>query len=81
MKDFVFAPFWAVYAPRGTPDDIVGKLQGWLRDIYTSDAARQHHAVTGSNVRFQDASILRQRLRAEVDEWAKAVKAAGIEPQ
>ncbi|MDH7795009.1 MULTISPECIES: tripartite tricarboxylate transporter substrate binding protein [unclassified Beijerinckia] len=81
MKDFVFAPFWAVYAPRGTPDDMIKTLQGWLREIYTSDAARQHHGVTGSNVRFQDAVVLRQRLRAEVDEWAKAVQAAGIEPQ
>ena len=81
VKDFVFAPFWAVYAPRGTPGDIVKKLQGWLREIYTSDAARQHHAITGSNVRFQDDTVLRQRLRTEIEDWAKAVKAAGIEPQ
>ena len=81
MKDFVFAPIWGVFAPRGTPKEIVTKLDGWLGTIYKSDAAAKHHGLTGSNVVYGDASVLRKRMRTEVDMWTRAVKAAGIEPQ
>ncbi len=80
LKDFVFAPFWALYAPRGTPEPIVKKLEGYLADIYASEAARKQHAISGSNISFEGGAGLRVKLRREIERWAGAVKAAGIEP-
>jgi tripartite-type tricarboxylate transporter receptor subunit TctC len=80
LKDFVFAPFWALYAPRGTPAPIVKTLENHLREIYASEAARKQHAVSGSNIAFADGPGLRAKLRKEIDRWAGAVKAAGVEP-
>ena len=81
MEGFVFAPFWALYTPRGTPADIVGKLQDWSFAIMKSEAALKHFAITGSNIAVEDAAAMRIKLRTEIEKWARAVKAAGVEPQ
>ena len=81
MEGFVFAPFWALYAPRGTPADIVKKLQDWSFELMRSDAAKKQFAISGSNVSVEDGAATRIKLRTEIEKWARAVKAAGVEPQ
>ena len=81
MEGFVFAPFWALYAPRGTPREIVKKLQDWSFEIMRSEAALKHFAITGSNITIEDGAGTRIKLRNEIEKWARAVKAAGVEPQ
>ena len=33
MKEFDFAPWWATFAPKGTPPAIIAKIEGWHQQI------------------------------------------------
>ncbi|MDF2119748.1 tripartite tricarboxylate transporter substrate binding protein [Roseiarcaceae bacterium H3SJ34-1] len=81
MEGFVFAPFWALYAPRGTPAEIIKKLQDWSFELMRSEAAKKQFAISGSNISVEDGAATRIKLRTEIEKWAHAVKSAGMEPQ
>jgi tripartite-type tricarboxylate transporter receptor subunit TctC len=79
---YEFTPKWAAWFPKGTPDDLVQKMAGWLRDIaktedtktfLTSSAATP--LLTGS---VGEATAV---VRGDLDLWKKTATEAKIEPQ
>ena len=81
LADFEFAPFWAAYAPKGTPQPLIDRVSGWLIAAAGSEATKKQYTTTGSVAVGGGPSEVRSALRSEIEKWATAVKAAGIEPQ
>jgi tripartite-type tricarboxylate transporter receptor subunit TctC len=74
----------AVWAPKGTPKDIIGKLNAAVVEALADPAARQRLAELGQHVVPPDqhgAEVLRALHKAEIEKWFPIIKAANIKVQ
>ena len=81
LPGFQFSPYWSAYVPKGTPPAIIQRLTGWLITVIKLDATQRHYLTTGSVGIGEGPEQVRLTLLSEVERWAEAVEAAGIEPQ
>ena len=68
----------AVWAPAGTPPEIVQRLEAELREALQQPAVRQRLAEMGALPAAGGAKELGEFVRAETTKWAAVVKAAAI---
>ena len=81
LAGFDFAPWWAAYAPVGTPKEIIEKMEGWFHEIAKAPETAEFLKSVGAIVNDDGPKAADARLRAELPKWESLVKAAGIEPQ
>ncbi|HWE73896.1 MAG TPA: tripartite tricarboxylate transporter substrate binding protein [Stellaceae bacterium] len=81
VANFEFSPWWAAYAPKGTPQPILDKLQNWILQITPLPETAQFLKDNGAIPQHDTGPQADARLKAELPKWEKLVKAAGIEPQ
>ena len=81
LKDYELIAYFAVFAPAGTPPDIVAKLNQAVNTAAQSKDIQERFASLGFAVEPGTPEALAQRNRAETVKWAKAIKDARIEPQ
>jgi tripartite-type tricarboxylate transporter receptor subunit TctC len=67
----------AIYAPAGTPKEIVAKLNRELRAILESPETRKYFAEQGAEAGGGTPEQLGAFTRAETTKWAKVVKDSG----
>jgi tripartite-type tricarboxylate transporter receptor subunit TctC len=73
------ADIWhGIAAPKGTPDDIVGKLNSTIDAVLTDPAMKPKFANLGAEPAPLSRADLRTFIAAEVDKWAKVIKFANI---
>jgi tripartite-type tricarboxylate transporter receptor subunit TctC len=78
------APFHAIFAPRGTPKDIVARLNGSIVTALEDTVIRQRLIELGQEVpprEQQTPEALAAYHKAEVEKWWPLIKDAGIRPQ
>lgn len=68
----------SLFAPAGTPDDVVEKLSAALADGLKTPAAKATAEGAGIQIRHQGPQQLAQTVKAETEYWSKVIKAAGI---
>ncbi|MFL1464076.1 Bug family tripartite tricarboxylate transporter substrate binding protein [Roseococcus sp. DSY-14] len=81
VADYIFQGWNAVFAPRGTPEAVVQRLDGALRAALTDPAIRARIESLGSVPATPAAmgpEALRNLVRTEVERWAVVVRAARI---
>jgi tripartite-type tricarboxylate transporter receptor subunit TctC len=81
LKDYELIAYFAVFAPAGTPPDIVAKLNQAVNAAAHSKDIQEKFAAIGFAVEPGTPEALAQRSRSETAKWAKAIKDAKIEPQ
>ena len=81
LKDYELIAYFAVFAPAGTPSDIVAKLNQAVNAAAQSKDIQDRFASLGFAVEPGTPDALAQRNRLETVKWAKAIKDAKIEPQ
>jgi tripartite-type tricarboxylate transporter receptor subunit TctC len=81
LKDYELIAYFAVFAPAGTPPDIVAKLNQAVNAAAQSPEIQEKFAAIGFTVEPGTPEALAQRSRTETAKWAKAIKDAKIEPQ
>ena len=81
LKGFEFAPWWGVYFPKGTPDAIVAKMDGWLQQIGNNPETAKFLETVGAIVNKDTGKEADARLVADIKKMGPIIKAAGIEPQ
>ena len=81
LKDYELIAYFAVYAPAGTPADVVAKLNAAINAAATSKDVLDKFAATGFVAEPGTPEALVQRNRAETAKWGKAIRDAKIEPQ
>jgi tripartite-type tricarboxylate transporter receptor subunit TctC len=81
LAGFAFAPWWAAYAPSGTPKPVIDKLGGWLNKITDMPETAEFLKTQGATPQHDGPAAADARLKAELPRWETLVKAAGIEPQ
>ena len=81
LKDYELIAYFAIFAPAGTPPDIVAKLNHAVNVAAQNKDLQEKFAPIGFVVEPGTPEALAQRSRLETAKWAKAIRDAKIEPQ
>lgn len=80
VKDFEFTSWWAAWVPKGTPQEIVDKLEAWFGQIMALDETREFLAPVAGTPLKGGSNEAREKQRVEILKWKRATEAAGIKP-
>jgi tripartite-type tricarboxylate transporter receptor subunit TctC len=84
LPGFYMSIWHAFWAPKGTPKDVIAKLNAALRDALADPAVRKRLEDIGQEIPPADQltpEALRAHHRAETDKWWPVIKKAGINAQ
>ena len=70
-----------IFLPRGTPADIVNRLNAALREVLATPEIKAKFDSLGSRIVASSPEDFRKYLTAESGRWAATVKAAGIKKE
>jgi tripartite-type tricarboxylate transporter receptor subunit TctC len=71
----------ALFAPAGTPPEIVNKLNGALQEILADADAKKRLIELGIEARASTPQEISARLKSDIDKWQKVIEKAGIQKQ
>ncbi len=81
LKDYELIAYFAVFAPAGTPPEIVARLNHAINLAAQSTDIQERFAANGFATEPGTPEALAQRSARETAKWAKAIRDAKIEPQ
>ena len=80
--DFKGLSAWTgMFAPKGTPQDIVDKLTETMRGMMAEPDVQRRLAEIGFEAKWTEPRVFKEELAADIALWSKLTKEAGIEPQ
>ena len=71
----------AIFAPKGTPADVIATLNAAMREVLDMPELKKRALELGIELKGSTPEELRQRLKDDVEKWAKVIERAGIEKQ
>jgi tripartite-type tricarboxylate transporter receptor subunit TctC len=71
----------ALFAPAGTPAEIVKTLNSALRDILADADVKGRLIELGIEARASTPQEISDRLKSDIDKWQKVIEKAGIQKQ
>jgi tripartite-type tricarboxylate transporter receptor subunit TctC len=74
------AAWYAIFAPAGTPDDIVNKYSKILADAFRTPAMKERLLKMGLYANGTTPAELAKLQKEHAERWAPAVKASGFSP-
>jgi tripartite-type tricarboxylate transporter receptor subunit TctC len=78
MKGFELEAWVGIFAPAGTPADIVVKLSGQIKQAMELPETKSRADLAGIEVRYQNPETLGNLVRTETTFWAKTIEAGKI---
>jgi tripartite-type tricarboxylate transporter receptor subunit TctC len=81
LKDYELIAYFAIFAPAGTPADIIQKLNRAANAAATDKELVDKFSSIGFETAPASPEALAQRSRTETAKWAKAIRDAKIEPE
>ena len=78
LSNFELESWVAIYAPTGTPREVIGKLSADLKRAMELPETHQRADAAGIEVRYLPPAETTRVLERETADWAKAIKAANI---
>jgi tripartite-type tricarboxylate transporter receptor subunit TctC len=76
-------PWQAIWAPKGTPKDVIAKLNGAVVSALSDEAIRKKFAEQSYELTAREnltPEYLAKFHKSEMDKWFPVIKAAGIKP-
>jgi tripartite-type tricarboxylate transporter receptor subunit TctC len=81
IGDYEVTSWNGMYAPQGTPQEVIGILNAALREILEIPEIKKQYADVGIEARASSPEELASRLRQDIDKWGKVIERAGIPKQ
>lgn len=81
LKDYELIAYFAMFAPAGTPPEVVAKLNQAINAAANTKELQEKFAPLGFAVDPGTPEDLARRSQVETAKWAKAIRDAKIEPQ
>jgi tripartite-type tricarboxylate transporter receptor subunit TctC len=78
LPGFELEAWVALYAPAGTPPDVVKKLSGEVKRALETPESKQRAATAGIDLVYEAPEALAARVTRETATWGKTIKAAKI---
>jgi tripartite-type tricarboxylate transporter receptor subunit TctC len=71
----------ALFAPAGTPPEIIATLNQTLREILAEPDVKKRLLELGIEARPSTPEEISARLKSDIDKWQKVIEKAGIPKQ
>lgn len=81
VPDYQVSTWYAMWAPAGTPADIVDRMAEELVKALNSPKIKELWASNGSGIPNLTGAKFGEFVDSEITRWAQVVKEAGVEPQ
>ena len=81
VADYDVVSWNALFAPAGTPPEIVGTLNAALRDILADPDVKKRLLELGIEPKASTPREIYDRLKSDIDKWRAVIEKAGIEKQ
>ena len=81
LKGFELEAWVGIFAPAGTPADIVSKLSGQIKTALELPETKTRADGAGVELRYLPPAALDALVKKDTDFWAKTIKSAGIKPE
>ena len=81
LKGYVAISWSGLSAPKGTPPEVLGKLETAMKKVMNSPEIRQRMESVGFVVPPQGSKQYTDFVRSEIDLWTKVIKTAGIKSE
>jgi tripartite-type tricarboxylate transporter receptor subunit TctC len=81
LAGFEDVPFYAFFAPAGTPQAVVDQFGAALAKVIALPEVRDRLTTLGMTVGFMPQQQLAARERAYAQTWARIIKSSGFQPQ
>jgi tripartite-type tricarboxylate transporter receptor subunit TctC len=78
LKGFELEAWVGIFAPAGTPADVVGKLFASIKQALDLPEVKTRSAAAGIDLRYLPPAELEALVQRETEFWAKTIKTAGI---
>ncbi len=78
--DLVAQPWYAMFAPAGTPASVLAQLSKALVDSVNDPAVKQRMIEMGLEPTGYDADRLGAILKADLERWGPVIRASGFKP-
>ncbi|NMM06393.1 tripartite tricarboxylate transporter substrate binding protein [Polaromonas sp.] len=78
LSGFELEAWVGVFAPAGTPADVVNKLSASIKQALDLPEIKTRSAAAGIDLRYLPPAELEALVRRETEFWAKTIKTAGI---
>src|SRR5215218_56856 len=79
--DFEARSWNAIFAPRGTPPEVIKTLNAALREVLDAPDLKKRALELGIEAKASTPEEIAQRLKDDIEKWAKVIERAGIEKQ
>ena len=79
--DFEVRSWNAIFAPRGTPPQVIASLNTALREVLDMPDLKKRALELGIEAKASSPEEIRDRLRADIGKWAQVIEQAGIARQ
>jgi tripartite-type tricarboxylate transporter receptor subunit TctC len=77
LPDFEASSWFALFAPKGTPAEITGKLNAEVRKVLETADLKKRFDELGGEIKPMSTAELMAFVRSEHAKWAQVVKASG----
>jgi tripartite-type tricarboxylate transporter receptor subunit TctC len=81
LKGFELEAWVGIFAPAGTPADVVAKLSSQIKAALELPETKTRADGAGVELRYQPPAALDALVKKDTDFWAKTIKTAGIKPE
>ena len=78
MPGYELTPWFATFAPAGTPPEIIEKLNGAMIRAMDSDRVKEIFATIGAEYIGSTPEALASYLQAETEKWGKIIEETGL---
>lgn len=78
LKGFELEAWVGIFAPAGTPPDVVAKLSSSIKQAMEQPETKTRANTAGIEIRYLPPEALEALVKTETEFWAKTIKAAGI---
>jgi tripartite-type tricarboxylate transporter receptor subunit TctC len=81
FKDFDFTLWQGFFAPRGTPPDVIARLNGEINKILADPTVRQRLVDAGANVAPMSIDDFAAFVKAESEKYERIIRETGVKPE
>ena len=81
LKGFELEAWVGIFAPAGTPADVVAKLSSQIKAALELPETKTRADTSGIELRYMAPAALDALVKKETEFWAKTIKSAGIKPE
>jgi tripartite-type tricarboxylate transporter receptor subunit TctC len=81
VADYDVVSWNALFAPAGTPPEIIKTLNGALQEILADADVKKRLLELGISAKASTPQEISARLKSDIDKWQKVIEKAGIQKQ